>query len=330
MRAPDIWTRTDTLARIAAGVLAPLGWIYGATVAWKAKRAMPYRPKAKIVCIGNLTAGGSGKTPVTAAVARALAARGLRPVILSRGYRGRIRGPAFVDLAANAAADTGDEPLLLAREAPVIVARDRAAGARLADAEGFDTIVMDDGHQNFAVSKDLSIVVVDAETGFGNGRVLPAGPLRESVAQGLARADAVILAGEGKPHLLGFSGPILRVHLVPANAERLNGKSVIAFAGIGRPQKFFDTLEALGAKIVEACGYADHHVYTAAEIARLQAKARDNDAIPITTEKDFVRLAPLQRENIAVLSVRAHFDDTQALDDLLARIIPARTGSGSA
>lgn len=330
MRAPDIWTRTDSAARIAVSALAPFGWIYGATVAWKAKHAMPFRPKAKIVCIGNLTAGGSGKTPITMAVARALMARRFRPVILSRGYRGRIRGPAFVDLATNAAAKTGDEPLLLAQAAPVIVARDRAAGARLADAEGFDAVVMDDGHQNFSVAKDLSIVVVDAETGFGNGHILPAGPLREPVAQGLARADAVILAGDGTPNLQGFSGPVLRARLVPANTDRLNGASVVAFAGIGRPQKFFDTLKALGANIGEACGYADHHVYTAAEVARLKAKARDNNAMLITTEKDFVRLAPLQRENIAVLSVRAVFDDAQAFDNLLERFIPAPAGNGTA
>lgn len=328
MRAPDIWTQTGTAARLAVCALAPLGTIYGATVAWKARHAMPYRPKANVICVGNLTAGGSGKTPVTVAIARALTARGLRPVILSRGYRGRIRGPAFVDPEASSAADTGDEPLLLARAAPVIVARNRAHGAQLADAEGFDVIVMDDGHQNFGVDKDLSIVAVDAETGFGNGRVLPAGPLREPVAQGLARAGAVILAGDGMPPLPGFNGPILRAHLVPADTEGLKGKQVIAFAGIGRPQKFFDTLQRLGVTIIEACRYADHHAYTASDIARLKAKARDHGAMLITTEKDFVRLTPLQRENIAVLPVRAVFDDAAALDRLLERSILRDAGNG--
>lgn len=328
MRAPDIWTRTSTAARLAVRALAPLGWLYGRTVVWKARHAMPYRPRASVICVGNLTAGGSGKTPVTIAIARTLAARGLRPVILSRGYRGRIRGPAFVDPEANSAVDTGDEPLLLARAAPVIVARNRAHGAQLADAEGFDAIVMDDGHQNFGVAKDLSIVVVDAETGFGNSRVLPAGPLRESVAQGLARAGAVILAGDGMPPLPGFDGPVLRAHLVPGDTEGLQGKQVVAFAGIGRPQKFFDTLQALGVTIIEACRYADHHVYTASDIARLKAKARGRGAMLITTEKDFVRLAPLQRENIAVLPVRAVFDDAAALDRLLENLNPQAARNG--
>lgn len=291
---------------------------------------MPYRPKANVICVGNLTAGGSGKTPIVVAVALALTARGLRPVILSRGYRGRLHGPLFVDPETNTAADTGDEPLLLARAVPVIVARNRVAGAQLADTEGFDAIVMDDGHQNFGVAKDLSIVAVDAETGFGNGRVLPAGPLREPVAQGLARAGAVILAGDGMPPLPGFNGPILRAHLVPADTEGLKGKQVIAFAGIGRPQKFFDTLQRLGVTIIEACRYADHHAYTASDIARLKAKARDHGAVLVTTEKDFVRLTPLQRENIAVLPVRAVFDDTAALDRLLERSILRDAGNGRA
>ncbi len=243
-------------------------------------------------------------------------------MILSRGYGGRMPGPAFVEPALNSAADTGDEPLLLAAAAPTIVSRDRRAGAQLADAQGAGAIVMDDGHQNFELAKDLSVVVVDAETGFGNGRILPAGPLREPVSQGLARADAVILAGDGHPSLPGFKGPVLRAHLVPADGAFLKGARVVAFAGIGRPEKFFATLALCGADVVAAEEFPDHHNYSAAEIARLKSKARSTGAMLVTTEKDHVRLMPGEREDIATLPVRAVFEDDAAFAQLLDRIAP--------
>jgi tetraacyldisaccharide 4'-kinase len=219
----------------------------------------------------------------------------------------------------------GDEALLLAAAAPVIVSRDRAAGAKLADAEQAQVIVMDDGHQNFSVAKDLSLVVVDAKAGFGNGRVLPAGPLRESVAQGLARADAVVLVGDGAPDLGGFAGPKLRARLVPVDVHALAGKPVVAFAGIGRPGKFFETLRGLGAELADARAFADHHVYSAAEIARLKRKA--GGALLLTTEKDYVRLTPAEREGISFLPVRAGFDDMAAISALLDRIAPHTIGA---
>jgi tetraacyldisaccharide 4'-kinase len=315
MRAPEFWNGQDYTARLAMAALAPIGWVYGASIAWKRDHALPYRAKAKVICIGNLTAGGSGKTPIAIAFARALKERDLNAFILSRGYGGRTPGPALVDPAHDTDRDMGDEPLVLAAAAPVIVARDRKAGAELADASGADAIVMDDGHQNFALAKDLSIVVVDAETGFGNGRVLPAGPLRETVEQGLARADAVVLVGEGSPDLKGFAKPVLRARLVPVDVLGLKGVSAVAFAGIGRPEKFFDTLRALGADLVEARAFADHHVYTASEIARLKAKARG--ALLVTTEKDFVRLTPSERDGVNFMPVRAAFDDPAVFTRLL-------------
>ncbi|HXL98832.1 MAG TPA: tetraacyldisaccharide 4'-kinase [Rhizomicrobium sp.] len=322
MRTPEFWNAPDHTARLAIAVLAPVGWAYGASVAWKRDHAHAHRAKARVVCVGNLTAGGSGKTPVASAIARALKERGGNPFILSRGYGGRMRGPALIDPARDTAQDAGDEPLMLAAAAPVIVARDRRAGAELADNSGADAIVMDDGHQNFALVKDISIVVIDAETGFGNGRVLPAGPLREPVAQGLARADAVVLVGDGAPDLKGYSGPLLRARLVPADVLGLKGARVVAFAGIGRPEKFFETLRALGAELIEARGFPDHHVYSASEIARLKAKARG--ALLVTTEKDFVRLTPAERDDVHFLPVRAAFDDAHAFARLLDRIVAAR------
>lgn len=321
MRAPDFWNQNDYTAQIAVAALTPIGWLYGASVAWKRDHAAPLRPRAKVISIGNLSAGGTGKTPIAITIARRLIDRKLRPIILSRGYGGRIRGPSFVDPQRDLAVQTGDEPLLLANAAPVIVSRNRKLGAELADSENADVLLMDDAHQNFRVAKDMTLVVVDAETGFGNGRILPAGPLRESVTQGLARADAVVLVGKGNPDLKGFNGPILRAQLTPVDVFGLKGRPVIAFAGIGRPEKFFATLRALGADVVEARSYADHHAYTASEIARLHARARASNAMLITTEKDFVRLTPSEKQEVNFLPVRAAFEDMGALDNLLDKLM---------
>ena len=318
MRAPEFWTRNDAIARAASAVLSPVGWIYGASVAFRRDRARSYRSRAKVVCVGNLTAGGTGKTPVAIAVARELLAGGASVAFLTRGYGGHAKDPLVVDTDKHASADVGDEPLLLSAIVPAIVARDRVAGARLAESRGADVIVMDDGHQNFALKKDLSIVVVDAETGFGNGRMLPAGPLREPVAQGLARADAVVLTGSGDPHLAGYAGPVLRAHLAPACASRIS--RVVAFDGIGRPSKFYDTLRHLGADLVACHSFADHHEYLESEIASLKHEARNAGATLMTTEKDYVRLNPASREGIDVLPVRAVFERADLLSGLLDRL----------
>lgn len=297
--------------------LAPLGWLYGAATDWKRTRTSAYTPRAKVVCVGNLTVGGSGKTPVVLAVVRMLAAQGLRVAVLSRGYGGQVDRPAFVDAQRHSAADVGDEPLLLAAAAPVIVARDRRLGAELADTRNIDVIVMDDGHQNFGLAKNLSIIVVDAQTGFGNARIVPAGPLRESVRKGLARADAVVLVGQGDPALPGFSGPVLRARIEPSDGQKFRTRKVVAFAGIGRPDKFFDTLRAEGADIVETVAFPDHHIFGASEIARLKATAKNAGALLVTTEKDFMRLPPTDREDISVLPVHAIFDEPDRLQYLL-------------
>ena len=306
-------------SQFAVALLTPIGWIYGWTVHYRAGHTVPYRSKAKVVCVGNLTAGGTGKTPIAIAVAKALLVRGMKPAFLTRGYGGQLRGPAFV-AADDRAQHVGDEPLLLAATAPVIVSRDRAAGARLAEEHGFDVIVMDDGHQNFTLAKDLSFVVVDADAGFGNNRVLPAGPLREPVAQGLARADAVIVSGDGSPPLGSFDKPVIRARLVESTEAVKAGTPVVAFAGIGRPQKFFASLERIGARVLDSRAYGDHHIYTQAEIARLKARARAEQALLVTTEKDFLRLTPAEREGIVALPVHTTFGDTVALAALLDRL----------
>ncbi len=319
MRPPEFWTRSDVFSRLTVALLTPLGWLYGWTVRYRAGHTIPYRAKAKVVCVGNLTAGGTGKTPIAIAIAKALIARGLKPAFLTRGYGGKLRGPAFV-ATDDRALHVGDEPLLLAATAAVIVSADRAAGARLADEHGFDVIVMDDGHQNFTLAKDLSFVVVDAEVTFGNGRVLPAGPLREPVSQGLARADAVIVSGEGTPRLGTFDKPVIRAFLVEETDAVTAGTPVVAFAGIGRPAKFFASLERLGARILDSRAYGDHHVYTQSEIARLKVRARAERALLVTTEKDYIRLTPAEREGIVALPVHTTFGDIGALSALLDRL----------
>ena len=309
MRAPEFWQRCGP----AALLLAPLGALYGASVAWKARHAKPYRAAARVICVGNLTAGGSGKTPVALALGARLKARGESVFFLTRGYGGTEPGPARVRPDGNAAR-MGDEALLLARTAPTIVARNRAEGAAHAAALGANTIVMDDGHQNFTLDKDLSIVVVDGESGFGNGRMIPAGPLREPVAQGLSRADAVVIMGNGDPDLGDYKGPVLRARLV-AEGDAFRGRRVFAFAGIGRPAKFLSSLKEAGAIVTGTRFFADHHAYRDGEIAAL--KARAGDAELVTTEKDLVRLNATDRAGTAALPVRVRFDDEAALNRLL-------------
>lgn len=322
MRAPEFWSRKDGTARIAAAALSPFGWIYGAVTDWKRTNTLSYRARAKIICVGNLTAGGSGKTPIVEAIMRILKTRGQNTMVLSRGYGGRLQGAAIVNPRMHSAADVGDEPLLLSASALVIVARNRRLGAVLADIEGADIIVMDDGYQNFTLEKDLSILVVDAEQGFGNGHILPAGPLRESIRGGLARADAVVLVGSGTPALPGFSGPVVRARIVPRNGEVFAGRKAVAFAGIGRPAKFFDTLRALNVDLVEAQEFADHHAFTPDEVAQLKAKAKDNNAMLVTTEKDFMRLASDEREGVEVLRVEAEFESRETIDRILSKVMP--------
>lgn len=323
MRAPEFWAGHDHMARLAIAALTPIGWAYGATVAYKAAHAKSYRSKAKVVCVGNLTAGGTGKTPVTIAIAQAPIARGQRTFLLTRGYGGRLCGPTIVHPQTHLASDAGDEALLLAAAAPTVVSRDRAAGARLAEQHGADLIVMDDGHQNFSLEKDLSLVVIDAEHGFGNGRMIPAGPLREDVSQGLQRADAIILVGDGEFRPPSRK-PVFRARLVPGEIERFAGKRVVAFAGIGRPEKFYRTLAGVSTLLVGRHSFPDHHAYSAAEIAQLRKEARASDAMLVTTEKDFVRLLPAERRDIQFLPIRAEFDDPGALDALLSRIVSQR------
>jgi tetraacyldisaccharide 4'-kinase len=317
VRAPAFW-QTDGLLPT---LLAPASLCFAAG-GWLGRRAAaPRTVGAPVICVGNLVAGGAGKTPVAIALGERLIARGKAVHFLSRGYGGRESGPLRVDPGRHGARDVGDEPLLLARTAPAWVARDRAAGAAAAVAAGARVVVMDDGFQNHTLKKDLSLLVVDGGYGFGNKRVLPAGPLREPLACGLKRADAVVLVGpdqRGAEALLPPSLPLLRAVLAPV-AATFAGQRVLAFAGIARPEKFFATLAGMGCRIAGERAFPDHHPYSEAEIAALIEEARRADAIPVTTEKDAVRLPGALQPEIRTLPVALRWRDEAAVDRLLAR-----------
>ena len=285
----------------------------------------PTSVEVPVICVGNLTVGGTGKTPMVTALAERLAAR--NPHIVSRGHGGTITGPHRVDTARDSAADVGDEPLLLARHAPVWVARNRALGAAAAVDAGAGLIVLDDGMQNPSLVKDLQILIIDAAQGLGNGRVLPAGPLREPVAAGLARTDIVVLLGneEARRNCLARWPCLDRMPRVEGSIEaddtgQVKNRRLFAFAGIGRPGKFFDSLRACGADLAGTQHFADHHPYSDAEIRSLRQEASRLRAGLITTAKDFVRLSDENRQGIETLPVSIRLADWAAIDDLIRAI----------
>lgn len=315
---PDFW-QTDHLP---ARLLAPLGHAYALAGALRRRMARPWRAPVPVVCIGNLSLGGTGKTQLAIALARRLVGAGRRPHILTRGYGGREAGPRRVDPAADDAATVGDEPLLLAAAAPTWIARERAAGARAAVGDGADILLMDDGYQNPSLVQDLKILVVDGRRGFGNGRVVPAGPLREPVARGLARADAVVIVGEdraGIGAMLPPATPRLPASITPAgDAPSVAGRRIVAFAGIGDPERFFEGLAEAGADLVHRRAFADHHRYRMRELSDLMDMAERLGADTLTTAKDIVRIPPALRSRFRAFPVELHLADPDALDALIA------------
>lgn len=315
MRAPDFWAGPGRGGWQAAA-LSPLSALWRLATRRRLARGIPFDPGIPVICIGNVTAGGTGKTPFALLVAQRLIALGRRPHFLSRGHGGSATGP--LQVAGQGADVVGDEPLLLARVAPAWIARDRVAGARAIRAAGGDVIVMDDGFQNPALKKSLSFLVLDGGAGLGNGRVIPAGPLREDWAEARARAQAVVIVGAETWAMPDMGGlPVLRAAIQPADAGRFAGRRVFAFAGIGRPGKFFDSLAGAGAEVVGTRPFADHHPYTPAEIEAVRAEARALDAVPVTTAKDAARLSAEMARGIEVFEIGLAVDSPASLDQLL-------------
>ncbi|ARO15743.1 tetraacyldisaccharide 4'-kinase [Ketogulonicigenium robustum] len=316
MRPPVFWKNPPDAPGWQAHALAPLGCLYARATAKRLRRDGLKLP-VPIICVGNINVGGTGKTPTALALIALLQARGAVVHVVSRGYGGTLLGPVQVNPAHHTAAEVGDEPILLALQAPTWVARDRAAGANAAAAAGASVIILDDGFQNPAVHKDLSLVVVDAAAGFGNARPLPAGPLRETLSAGLARADLVLTIGPDVAQTR-FATPLpcprLQGQLVPLETGMpWQGLRTFAFAGIGNPAKFFTSLESLGATIVGREGLDDHQPLSDALMTRLAAQARALNARLVTTEKDAIRLPDHWRAEVLVLPVRLHIRDESPL-----------------
>lgn len=303
MKAPRFWF--SPVPGPTATALLPASWLFRAGGALRRTLARPFRAAVPVICIGNATLGGAGKTPVALDIGRRLSAAGARPHFLTRGYGGTAPGPLLVDPERHGADMVGDEPLLLARIAPTWVAKDRAAGARAAAEAGASHIVMDDGFQNPSLHKDVSVLVFDARVGIGNGLVCPAGPLREPAARAAARADLLIVVGNGIGPLPDTAAlPVLRARVAPIRPDSLPpGTACIAFAGIARPEKLFESLDELDLAVIHKAAYPDHHMYSKREIDDLRAAAAEAGAILVTTEKDWVRLAPDARADIVALPI---------------------------
>jgi tetraacyldisaccharide 4'-kinase len=314
VRAPGFWRRDGLLPAL----LAPLGALYGAITTRRAARPGWLAP-VPVICCGNASAGGSGKTTLALDLGARLAARGLAVAFLTRGYGGRESGRVTGDDAAR----FGDEALLLAATAPTYAGADRAAGARLAVADGAQVLVMDDGLQNPSLAKTLSLLVIDGEQGFGNGRMIPAGPLRETVSAAARRCGAAVLIGEDRTGALAQLPPGLPVLRATLRAGPVQvAGPVLAFAGIGRPEKFAETLRAAGVTLTGLRGFPDHHRYRAAELQALRDQATALGARLVTTPKDAVRLPAALRQEIAVVGVALDWADPAALERLLAEAAP--------
>ena len=315
MKTPNYWRSKN----IQSFLLLPFGYLYQLATSINLSIKKTRSVNKPVICIGNLTAGGTGKTPVSISFAKILTELGKKPFFVSRGYGGKLHN-VLVDNTKHTPYEVGDEPLLLSRQAPVVVNPNRYEGAKLAIKNGADIIVMDDGFQNPTLKKDLSFLVFDGEFGYGNGMCIPAGPLRESLTSGLKRAQAIIIIGEDKHNLSQkFKHlPIFKGHITP-QINKQEKEPIIAFAGIGRPEKFYTSLRLCGFKVYQTIDFPDHHQYTKEELLSLIEKAKNNHCVLYTTSKDFVKIPTELRNNFKVLEITIQWEDEDKLKQFLKK-----------
>jgi tetraacyldisaccharide 4'-kinase len=318
IKPPSFW---DKSGHPLAMALEPFSWLYRMGTAVHQCTKAPYRPSVPVISVGNIVLGGAGKTPVTLALAKILQAKGFMPHVISRGYGGAVSKPVQVDLSRHTYQEVGDEPLLLAKVVPTWVSKNRRVAADLAIQAGADVLLLDDAHQNQDLVKDICFLVVNASQGFGNGRIFPAGPLRQSLHSGLRNTTAMIFIGEEEDalpaQLIDLSCPLIRAKIAPVEPIAC---PVVGFAGLGYPDKFYQTLVKAGYQVLDFISFADHYPYTPEDLQRLKKKAQEMQGLLITTEKDYTRIPEVSREDILTLPVCLTFQEDDKLEKVLQSI----------
>jgi tetraacyldisaccharide 4'-kinase len=310
MKQPFWWKRKSVYNIL----LSPLGGVYLGASFLRKITTKPFVSDIPVICVGNITSGGAGKTPTAIAIAKILLRMGKKPVFLSRGYGGSLQVPTIVNTDTHLSKQTGDEPLLLSRVAPTIISKNRVLGTKMAHEKGFDVIIMDDGLQNPTITKTISLLVIDGAFGLGSGYIIPAGGLRESLKNALAKTTAVVFIGDDKTNILPKikDKKIIKAK-IKAEISKKTADKYIAFAGLGSPEKFFNTLKENGYNLIDEISFADHYQYKDDDIANLQKLANDKKARLITTQKDMVRLNKNQQNVIDVLPIAIEFENEQEI-----------------
>jgi tetraacyldisaccharide 4'-kinase len=331
LHTPRFWQSNGWLAH----AMQPLAVLYTLIVRLRGAISRRRIAPVPVICVGNVVAGGAGKTPTTQAILRLLQDWGISPYVVARGYGGRLTGPVRVDIAAHGPAEVGDEPLMHAAIAPTIISRNRYRGVKMAAEAGARAVLMDDGLQNRTLAPNFSFLVLDGAYGLGNGRVMPAGPLREPLKSALQRSSAAILIGEDKHNLAAAVPsyiPLIRAHIEPdQNAARLlKGCRVIAFCGLARPEKFFDTMRSIGAEVMETIAFPDHHLYQSEDLQELIDYARSIPAYLVTTQKDWVNIPTRFHGHIQTLPIRLKFEDEAAVQKLILPVLVGGKQKGAA